>query len=388
MNQGKTVLSQVLSLLNRYEFNKCVDRYHGNYKVKHFTCWEQFVAMSFAQLTYRESLRDIEACLAAVQSKLYHSGVKNVIKRSTLADANHSRNWKIYADFAQVLIVEARELYKGDNKFSKELESMVYAIDSSTIDLCLNLFPWAKFKQEKGAIKLHVQLDLNGAIPSFIQITDGSVHDVNFLDFLVYEAGAFYIMDRGYLDYSRLKRIDASSAFFVTRAKRNMAFKRLYSRPVESETGLRCDQTIRLKGIKSQKDFPDKLRRVKFYDSETDKTLVFLTNNFNVAAITIAQLYRERWKIELFFRWIKQHLKIKTFFGNSTNAVYSQIWIAISTYLLVAIMKKRLNLDHELYKILQVLSVCIFEKTTVSQLFENYIYNLEDEHNPNQLKMF
>lgn len=388
MNQGKTVLSQVLSLLNRYEFNKCVDRYHGNYKVKHFTCWEQFVAMSFAQLTYRESLRDIEACLAAVQSKLYHSGVKNVIKRSTLADANHSRNWKIYADFAQVLIVEARELYKGDNKFSKELENMVYAIDSSTIDLCLNLFPWAKFKQEKGAIKLHVQLDLNGAIPSFIQITDGSVHDVNILDFLVYEAGAFYIMDRGYLDYRRLKRIDASSAFFVTRAKRNMAFKRLYSRPVESKTGLRCDQTIRLTGIKAQKDFPDKLRRVKFYDSETDKTLVFLTNNFNVTAITIAQLYRERWKIELFFRWIKQHLKIKTFFGNSANAVYSQIWIAISTYLLVAIMKKRFNLDHELYKILQVLSVCIFEKTTVNQLFENYIYNLEGEPNPNQLKMF
>lgn len=388
MNTGRTILSQLLDFVSKYEFDKCVDKYNGNYRVKTFTCWEQFIVMAFAQLTNRESLRDIESCLEAVNPKLYHSGVKSKIKKSTLADANENRDWRIYAEFAQLFIREARLLYKDDNNFSVAIDEIAYALDSSTIDLCLSLFPWAKFRKRKGAIKMHTQIDLRGSIPTFIEITDGKVHDVNILDLLILEPGAFYIMDRAYLDFERLYHMHQCLTYFVVREKRNFDFKRLYSKPVNKDLGFKCDQIIKLTGFYTSKKYPEKLRRIKYYDKLRDKTLVFITNNFTYDAEIIAQLYKERWKIELFFKWIKQHLRIKKFLGTTLNAVYTQIWIAISIYLLIAIIKKRLNLKQELYTILQILSISIFEKTSINQLFGNENYTNKTTEDYNQLKMF
>tara|TARA_B100000315_G_C14484991_1_gene544750 strand:- start:40 stop:1077 length:1038 start_codon:yes stop_codon:yes gene_type:complete len=329
--------------------------------------------MAFAQLTYRESLRDIESCLISMQKKLYHMGLRGKISRSTLADANESRDWRIYADFAQVLIHTARGLYR-DDEFGVDLDQTVYALDSSTIDLCLSLFPWARFRKQKGAIKLHTLLDLRGNLPSFIKITDGKVHDVNILDDLIAEPGSYYIMDRGYLDFARLYTLTQLSAFFVIRSKVNLQFRRMYSHPIDKSTGLKSDQTIMLTGIKSAKDYPDKLRRTRYFDIETNLDLTFLSNNFFIPAPTIAQLYKCRWQVELFFKWIKQHLRIKAFFGTSKNAVKTQIWIAISVYVLVAIIKKRLDLDLSLYTILQILSVTVFEQIPIIQVLTNFDY--------------
>ena len=388
MNTGRTILSQVLDFIPRYEFDKCVNKYQGNYRVRSFTCWEQFIVMAFAQLTNRESLRDIESCLGAVSTKLYHSGVRSSVKKSTLADDNEKRDWRIYAEFAQLLIQEARSLYKDDNLFSVDIDEIAYALDSSTIDLCLSLFPWAKFRKNKGAVKMHTQLDLRGSIPTFIDITDGKVHDVNVLDLLILEPGAFYIMDRAYLDFERLYHMHECLTFFVIREKHNFNYRRVYSREVDKTLGFKCDQVIKLTGFYTSKKYPEKLRRIKYYDKEKGKTLVFITNNFVYSAEIIAQLYKERWRIELFFKWIKQHLRIKRFFGTTLNAVYSQIWIAVSVYLLVAIIKKKLNLKQELYTILQILSISIFEKVPVNQLFGNEDYKNENSSDYNQLKMF
>lgn len=388
MNTGRTILSQLLDFASRYEFEKCVDKYHGNYRVKSFTCWEQFIVMAFAQLTGRESLRDIESCLGAISTKLYHSGVKSDVKKSTLAGANEKRDWRIYAEFAQLLIQEARGLYKDDNTFSVDIDEMAYALDSSTIDLCLSLFPWARFRKNKGAVKMHTQLDLRGSIPTFIDITDGKVHDVNILDLLILEPGAFYIMDRAYLDFERLYHMHQCLCYFVIREKHNFKYKRLYSKEVDKKLGFKCDQTIKLTGFYTSQKYPEKLRRIKFYDKERDKTLVFITNNFVYSAEIIAHLYKERWKIELFFKWIKQHLRIKKFLGTKLNAVYTQIWIAVSTYLLVAIMKRKLKLRQELYTILQILNICIFEKVPVNQLFENDKYKNKTTEDYNQLNLF
>jgi hypothetical protein len=388
MNRGKTVFAQLMSFISDYEFNKCVNRYKGNYRVKYFTCREQFYVMSFAQLTYRESLRDIEACLKALSGKLYHSGIKEPVPRSTLAEANETRNWRIYADFAEVLIKEARELYRKDNDFLKDVDDMAYALDSTTIDLCLELFPWAKFRKAKGAIKLHTLMDLRGSIPTFIEITDGLCHDVNILDLITTERGAIYVMDMAYIDYERLYRIHQSLGYYVTRAKSNMAFKRVYSRPVDKTTGLRCDQSIRVTGYYSKKHYPELIRRIKYYDDETDRTYVFLTNNFKYDALTVAQLYKERWKIELFFKWIKQHLRIKSFFGNSRNAVFSQIWIAICSYLLVAIVKRKMNSEHSLYTLLQIFSLSLFEKVPINELLTNNKNNITSSDNSKQLTLF
>lgn len=388
MNYGRTILSQIISFFPKYESDKCVSRYNGNYKVQKFTCWEQLIVMSFAQLTYRESLRDIEACLRAVRPKLYHCGVRSRVSKSTLAEANESRDWRIYADFAHFLIAQARALYRDDNAFSLELDNVAYALDSTTIDLCLALFPWAKFRKKKGAVKLHTLLDLRGSIPAFVAVTDGSVHDVNILDLLPFEAGAFYVMDKGYIDFERLYAITAAGAFFVTRAKGNLACRRQYSRPVDKSTGLVCDQTVVLTGYYAARDYPGKLRRVRYRDGETGKTLVFLTNNFGVSALEVAMLYKERWKVELFFKWIKQHLRIKSFYGTSKNAVCTQVWIAVSVYVLVAIMKKRLGLAQSPYTILQVLSIGVFEKMPVQQAFQNLDTNDGEEGVSNQLKMF
>lgn len=388
MNTGKAVLAQIINCVSKYDFNKCVDKYNGNYKVKTFTCWEQFIVMSFAQLTYRESLRDIEACLQAISNKLYHCGVKSKVSKSTLADANENRDWRIYADFAQKLIIEARGLYKDDNDFNIEIDEIAYALDSTTIDLCLSLFPWAKFRKKKAAVKMHTLLDLRGSIPTFIEITDGKVHDVNVLDLLLIEAGAIYIMDRGYIDFERLYEIHKEQASFVIREKNNFNFKRLYSRKVNKKKGFKCDQTIVLTGFYASKKYPEKLRRIKYYDDEMGKNLVFLTNNFTYSSKIIAQLYKERWKIELFFKWIKQHLRIKKFYGTSFNAVCTQIWIAVSIYLLVAIIKKRLKLEQELYTILQIFSISLFEKVSLNQLFNENDYRYLDNDNCNQLKLF
>lgn len=388
MNTGRTILSQLLDFASRYEFDKCVDKYGGNFRVRSFTCWEQFIVMAFAQLTGRESLRDIESCLGAISTKLYHSGVKSEIKKSTLADANEKRDWRIYAEFAQLLIQEAKELYKDDNDFSVDINEIAYALDSSTIDLCLSLFPWAKFRKNKGAVKMHTQLDLRGSIPTFIDITVGKVHDVNILDLLILEPGAFYIMDRAYLDFERLYHMHECLCYFVIREKHNFKYKRVYSNEVNKNLGFKCDQIIKLTGYYTSQKYPEKLRRIKFYDKERDKTLVFITNNFLYNAEIIAQLYKERWKIELFFKWIKQHLRIKKFLGTTMNAVYTQIWIAVSIYLLVAIMKRKLKLKQELYTILQILSVCIFEKVPVNQLFENNNYKNKATESYNQLNLF
>ena len=368
MYAGQTVFSQVMRFLPVRAFHRCVAQYRGEYKIQNFTCLEQFLCMAFAQLTYRESLRDIEVCLRGNRSRLYHMGIHSRVARSTLADANESRDWRIYADFAQVLIARARELYAHEN-FDVELNSTVYALDATTIDLCLSLFPWALFRKTKGAVKMHTLLNLRGSIPEFIHISDGKMADVRVLDILIPEAGSFYIMDRGYIDFARLYAMHQSQAFFVTRAKRGFQFKRRYSHPVDKSTGLRSDQTIILTGVDTAKDYPEPLRRIHYYDVETDKHFIFLTNNFLLPALIIAQLYKARWRVELFFKWIKQHLRIKKFYGTSENAVKTQIWIAVSVYVLVAILKKELGLDQSLYTILQFLSVSIFEKTPVLKAF-------------------
>ena len=385
MNTGKTIFSQVMEFLPMYEFHKCVERYHGERKILRFSCLDQYLSIAFAQLTYRESLRDIESCLRSMSGRLYHMGFRGKISRSTLADANEKRDWRIYADFAMILIHRARELYVNE-PFGIELDNTVYALDSTTIDLCLALFPWARFRKSKGAVKLHTLLDLRGNIPSFIDITDGKVHDVNVLDILIFEAGSFYIMDRGYIDFKRLYELHQALAFFLIRAKSNLKYRRRYSRPVDKSTGLRCDQTIVL--TQSFEDYPEQLRLIKFYDTENGLRLTFLTNNFILDALTIAQLYKCRWKIELFFKWTKQHLRIKAFFGTSENAVKTQIWIAVSVYVLIAIIKKRLALAPSLYTILQILSVTMFEKTSLLQaLMEDCILETTDQ-NDNQLKLF
>lgn len=387
MYTGKIIFSQIMDFLPMHEFRKCVTRYHGNYNVKAFSCLDQFLCMSFAQLTYRESLRDIEACLRSMQSKLYHMGIRSRVSRNTLSYANEKRDWRIYADFAQVLIHLARNLYI-DEDFRIELDNTVYALDSTTIDLCLSLFPWARFRKYKGAIKLHTLLDLRSNIPSFIEITDGKVHDVNILDELVPEPGSFYIMDRAYVDFLRLYILTQCLAFFVIRAKTNLQFRRIYSHPIDKSTGLKCDQTIVLTGINSAKDYPEKLRRIRYFDKVHNLNLTFLTNNFTLPALTIAQLYKYRWKIELFFKWIKQHLRIKSFYGTSLNAVKTQIWIAISVYVLVAIIKKRLNLEHSLYTILQILSITVFEKVIITQVFTDFGITNQSVDSPNQLLLF
>ena len=387
MYTGPLVFTQVMDFMPLKTFQRCVERYHGNFSVKNFTCLDQFRIMAFAQLTYRESLRDIEACLRAQSNKLYHMGIRSKVSRSTLAEANEMRDWRIYADFAHHLIGIARKLYQKE-PLAVELQNTVYALDATTIDLCLSIFPWARFRTAKGAVRLHTLLDLRGNIPSFIHISDGKLHEVNVLDIIPMEAGAFYIMDRGYTDFSRLYAVTQASAFFVIRAKSNLKSRRLYSHPVDKSTGVVCDQSILLTVPKSAGDYPDKLRRVRYYDAETDKTLVFLTNNFLLPAITIAQLYKQRWQVELFFKWIKQHLRIKSFFGTSENAVKTQIWIAISVYLIVAIIKKRLNLQESLYTILQVLSISLFERASMFQLLTFYDYTSDMDKNSNQLNLF
>ena len=387
MNLGQTVFSQLTEHFPRYEFHKCVNRYKGDYQQKGFSCWDQFLAMAFAQLTYRESLRDIEACLRSVGGKLYNMGFRGKVSRSTLADANESRDWRIYADFAQVLIAAARPLYVGD-PIGVDLDAGLYALDSTTIDLCLSLFPWAPFRQHKAAIKLHTLLDLHGNIPTFIGITDGKVPDVKMLDEIIPEPGAFYVMDRGYIDFERLNVFTLCSAFFVVRTKKNVLLQRRYSRQVDQTTGVRSDHTVILTSIKSSRVYPDALRRVTYVDPDTLKRFRFLTNNFALPALTIARIYKSRWQVELFFKWIKQHLRIKAFYGLSENAVKTQIWIAVSVYLLVAIVRKRLALDASLYQILQILSLSLFEKTPVLQVLQpsDSTFNLPDTGN--QLILF
>ena len=387
MYTGKLVFSQVMEHLPLHVFHQCVSRYNGDFKVKEFTCLDQYLCMAFAQLTYRESLRDIEACLRSQQNKLYHMGIRSSVSRNTLANANKVRDWRIYADLAYSLIQTARKLYANDG-FGLELQNTVYALDATTIDLCLSMFPWANFRKNKGAVRLHTLLDLKGSIPSFIHISDGKLHEVNTLDIIPLEAGAFYIMDRGYLDFDRLHNISQASAFFVIRAKSNLKCRRVYSHQVDRSIGLICDQSVLLTGYYQSKDYPEKLRRVKYYDAENDKTLVFLTNNFSLPAMTIAELYRSRWQVELFFKWIKQNLRIKTFYGTSENAVKAQIWIAISVYVLVAIMKKRLKIKASLYTILQVLSVTIFERMPLLQALTEADYKNETDTNNNQLILF
>ena len=369
MNVGQTVFAQLVGHLSAYEFQKCVARYRGDSHGRGFSCWDQYLAMAFAQLTYRESLRDIEACLRSVSGKLYHVGFRGQVARSTLADANETHDWRIYADFAQVLIGIARPLYAHD-PMGVDLDQSLYALDSTTIDLCLSLFPWARFRQHKAAVKMHTLLDLHGNIPTFIGITDGTVHDVNILDEILPEAGAFYVMDRGYIDFERLFVFTLCSAFFVVRTKENILLQRRYSRPVDKSTGVRSDQTVILTTINSAKAYPDALRRVSYFDTDTDKRLKFLTNNFVLPALTITQIFKARWQVELFFKWIKQHLRIKAFFGTSENAVKTQIWIAVSVYVLVAIIRKRLGLEASLYQILQILSITLFEKTTILQALQ------------------
>lgn len=387
MNTGKTIFRQLMDFLPLYEFRCCVKRYRGNRKIMTFSCYDQFLCLAFAQITYRESLRDIEACLRFQQNKLYHMGIKGTVSKSTLADANENRDWRIYADFAQVLIHQARHLY-ADEDLGLELEETIYALDSTTIDLCLSLFPWAKFRKRKGAIKLHTLLDLRGSIPVFIEITDGKVNDVNILDQLIPEPKSFYVMDRGYLDFARFFRLNQCDAYFVTRAKSNFKFRRIYSHIVDKETGLKCDQTIMLTGFYPSKDYPEKLRRIRFYDRDTNKEYCFITNNFLIPALTVAMLYKSRWEIELFFKWIKQHLRIKSFYGTSENAVKTQIWIAITVYVLIAIIKKQLKLQMSLYTFLQILSVNPFEKLDILQLVTENDYKDSINHSSKQFNLF
>jgi hypothetical protein len=373
--------------LPSYEFQKCVARYRGDAHFRGFSCWDQYLAMAFAQFTYRESLRDIEACLHSVSGKLYHVGFRGRVARSNLADANESHDWRIFADFAQVLIGIARPLYVHDS-IGVDLDQSLYALDSTTVDLCLSLFPWARFRKHKAAVKMHTLLDLHGNIPTFIEITDGTVHDVNILDEIIPEPGAFYVMDRGYIDFERLYVFTLSAAFFVVRTKENVLLERRYSHPVDKRTGVRSDQTVILTAITSAKAYPETLRRVSFYDNETDKSLKFLTNNFVLPALTIAQIYKSRWQVELFFKWIKQHLRIKAFFGTSENAVKTQIWIAVSVYVLVAVVRKRLGLEASLYQILQILSLTLFEKTPILQTLQPSDSRIESGEDPNQLILF
>jgi transposase len=387
MNSGKIIFSQIMDYLPMHTFRRCVKRYRGNYKVKRFTCVDQYLCMAFAQLTYRESLRDIEACLRAQQNKLYHMGIRSKVSRNTLSNANNVRPWQIYAEFAQALINIARKLYVDDD-FGVELENTVYALDSTTIDLCLLTFPWARFHHGKAAVKLHTLLDLRGSIPAFVHITEGRVHDVNVLDELIPEPGAFYIMDRAYMDFSRLSLLNLYGAFFIVRAKKNLQFRRLYSHKVDRQTGLICDQTVVLEGVKTSKTYTEKLRRIKYYDAETDKLFVFLTNNKVLSPMTIANLYKCRWQIELFFKWIKQHLRIKKFYGTSDNAVKTQIWIAVSVYVLIAIIKKRLKIQLSLYTILQILSVTVFEKMPILQVLTDSDYRSRGTELSNQLILF
>lgn len=387
MYTGQLIFSQIMDHLPMYEFRCCVHRYQGNHRIKTFTCYDQFLSMAFAQLTFRESLRSTESCLRAQHSKLYHMGIRGGISRTTLADANEQRDWRIYADFAQTLIQVARPLYSGDD-LGLDLDNTIYALDATTIDLCLSAFPWAHFRSTKAAVKLHTLLDLRGNIPTFIHISDGKLHDVNALDYLTPEAGAFYIMDRGYVDFTRLYTLHLAGAFFVTRDKSNLKYQRRYSHKVDKSTGLRCDQTIFLTGVDTPDNYPQVLRRIKYYDTKTAKTFNFLTNNFVIPAITVADLYRNRWQVELFFKWIKQHLRIKSFFGTSENAVKTQVWIAISVYVLVAIIKKRLKLEDSLYNILQILSATIFERMPLNQLLTNSESKIEIYDNANQLILF
>ena len=387
MNLGRTVFSQVIGFLPDREFRRCVARYDGDRRFRGFSCWDQFLAMAFAQLTYRDSLRDIEACLRSVGGKLYHMGFCGKVARSTLADANESHDWRIYADFAQVLIRIARPLYAHD-PIGVDLQQSLYALDSTTIDLCLSLFPWARFRRQKAAVKMHTLLDLHGNIPTFIRITEGKVHDVNILDEILPEPGAFYVMDRAYVDFERLYVFTLCSSFFVVRTKKNVLLQRRYSHPVNKSTGMRSDQTVILTAIDSAKAYPDPLRRVSYFDAETNKRLKFLTNNFRLPALTIAEIYKSRWQVELFFKWIKQHLRIKTFFGTSANAVKTQIWIAVSIYVLVAILKKRLELEPSLYQILQVLSVTLFEKVPILRAFDGAESQEKSDVISNQLNLF
>jgi hypothetical protein len=387
MNSGRTVFAQLIEHLPHKEFQKCVARYRGDRYAKNFSCWDQYLAMAFAQLTYRESLRDIETCLGAVAGKLYHMGFHASVARSTLADANESRDWRIYADFAQTLIGTARTLYARD-PLGVDLEQSLYALDSTTIDLCLSLFPWAKFRRRKAAVKMHTLLDLHGNIPTFIRVTSGNVHDVNLLDEILPEAGAFYVMDRAYIDFQRLFVFTLSSAFFVVRTKSNVLLQRRYSHPVDKSTGVRSDQTVILTSFESASVYPDALRRVSYFDAETNKRLKFLTNNFVLPALTIAQIYKCRWQVELFFKWIKQHLRIKAFYGTSENAVKTQIWIAVSVYVLVAIIRKRLRLEASLYQTLQILSVTLFEKTPILCALQAIDVEANFTENVNQLILF
>jgi hypothetical protein len=387
MYASKLVFSQVIDHLPIHTFRRCVVRYQGNRYVKSFSCLDQYLCMAFAQLTYRESLRALAACLRAQKDKLYHMGIRGGVSKSTLADANEARDWRIYADFAQSLIRIARPLY-ADEELGLDLDNTVYALDASTIDLCLSVFPWALFRSTKSAVKLHTLLDLRGNIPTFIHISDGKLHDVNVLDLLLPEPGAFYIMDRGYVDFKRLFSLNLAGAFFVIRAKSNTQYKRRYSHPIDKSGGVHCDQTIVLTGVNSATDYPQPLRRIKYHDAQTGKTFNFLTNNFAVPAQTVADLYRYRWQVELFFKWIKQHLRIKSFFGTSENAVKSQIWTAISVYVLVAIIKKRLGIKADLYTILQVLSLTLFEKTTLKQIFTEEDFTMQDRKDAIQLNLF
>jgi Domain of unknown function (DUF4372)/Transposase DDE domain len=387
VNQGRTVFSQLLGFLPDREFRRCVARYAGDVRPRGFSCWDQYLSMAFAQLTYRDGLRDIEACLRSLGGKLYHMGFHGRVSRSTLADANDAHDWRIYADFAQVLIRMARPLYVSD-PIGVDLDQSLYALDSTTIDLCLTLFPWAKFRRHKAAVKMHTLLDLHGNIPTFISITSGKVHDVNILDEIAPEAGAFYVMDRGYVDFERLYIFTLSSAFFVVRTKSNVLIQRRYSHPVDKTTGVRSDHTVILTAIASVKAYPDQLRRVSYLDVKTKKRFKFLTNNFTLPALTIAQIYKSRWQVELFFKWIKQHLRIKAFYGTSENAVKTQIWIAVSIYVLVAIVRKRLGLEASLYQILQILSVTLFEKTPILRALQVSDFENELGDPGNQLILF
>ena len=387
MNSGRTIFAQLMDHLPAYEFQKCVDRYDGDHKFRGFSCGDQFLVLGFAQLTYRESLRDIEACLRAVSSKLYHMGFRGKVSRSTLADANEAHDWRIFADFAQVLIHLARPMYLKD-AIGIDLDSTIYALDSTTIDLCLSLFPWARFRARKGAVKMHTLLDVRGSIPTFIEVTDGKVHDVNILDQILPEADSFYVMDRAYVDFERLYAFHQCAAFFVVRTKSGIRLRRRYSHPVDKTTGVLSDQTVVLESTESSKHYPATLRRIRYHDVEHNLTLVFLTNNFDLPAITIALLYKARWRVELFFKWIKQHLRIKAFFGTSENAVKTQIWIAISIYVLVTIIKKRLCLDPTLYQILQVLSLSLFEKKPILRAFDELTSEEKYEPISKQLNLF
>ena len=387
MYTGRIVFSQLIDFLPKRKFDRCVRRYRGNHRIKTFSCFDQYLCMAFAQITYRQSLRDIETCMRALKPKLYHCGIRGNVSRNTLANANEHRDWRIYADFARVLISKARTLY-ADKDLGIQLNREVYALDSTTIDLCLSLFPWAKFRKRKAAVKIHTLMDLKGSIPSFIRITDGKVHDVNILDELILESGAIYIMDRGYLDFARLYTFTQNLSTFVTRAKSNFDYTCLYYRKVNKTTGLRCDQTIRLNGFYASQDYPAVLRRISYFDIETKKRFVFLTNNFTLPALTVAQLYKCRWQIEIFFKWIKQYLRIKTFYGTTKNAVKTQIWIAISIYVLVAIVKKELEIDLSLGEILQILSIVLFEKVPITQVLTKNLLQNENYQFHNQLLLF